>query len=198
MASPPRIEEVGLTYHVNTVAVAGLRAYPDDLYRDKFMSLFRVEIEESEWVCLGYTVLGTHYHVIIRLKKLTLSSGFQRLNSRFARWFNEENGRRGAVWQARFHAEIVESDSHFMELQRYLAYNAPRANLAERPEDWAHCSYGAMIGLYPSDPYVEEDEVLGLLSSNTKHARALLKAFVEERDPRVRRRMLLPPPQRRL
>lgn len=191
MGSPPRIEEIGAVYHVNTVAVAGLKAFPNGYHRDMFMRMFGFELEQSAWQCLGYTVLGTHYHVAVRLTELTLSSGFQRLNSRYARWFNAEHGRRGALWQSRFFDAVVETEWHLLELQRYIAYNAPRADLAERPEDWPHCSYGALIGLYPPDPWVDEDEVLAAFGRNKKLARARLRAFVEERDPRVRRRWFL-------
>jgi putative transposase len=191
MGSPPRIEEIGAVYHVNTVAVAGLKVFPNYFHRDVFMRMFGLELELSGWRCLGYTVLGTHYHVAIRLTELTLSSGFQRLNSRYARWYNAEHGRRGALWQSRFFDAVVETEWHLLELQRYIAYNAPRANLAERPEDWPHCSYGALIGLYPPDPWVDEDDVLAAFGSNKKRARARLRMFVEERDPRVRRRWFL-------
>jgi putative transposase len=193
MGSPPRIEEIGAVYHVNTVAVAGLKVFPNYFHRDVFMRRFglELELELSGWRCLGYTVLGTHYHVAIRLTELTLSSGFQRLNSRYARWYNAEHGRRGALWQSRFFDAVVETEWHLLELQRYIAYNAPRANLAERPEDWPHCSYGALIGLYPPDPWVDEDDVLAAFGSNKKRARARLRMFVEERDPRVRRRWFL-------
>jgi hypothetical protein len=191
MGSPPRIEEVGIIYHVNTVAVDSLKAFPNYYHRDVFMKMFGLEMELSGWECLGYTVLGTHYHAAIRLTELTLSSGFQRLNSRYARWFNAEHSRKGALWQSRFFDVVVETEWHLLELQRYLAYNAPRAKLAERPEDWPHCSYGALIGFYPRDPWVDEDEVLAAFGSNTKRARARLRTFVEERDPRVRRQWFL-------
>lgn len=191
MPNAPRIQEAGAIYHVNTKAVAGLKVFPDYFHRDKFMSLFGYELEDSGWVCLGYAVLGNHYHAMIRLTKCTLSSGFQRLNSRYARWFNRAHSRTGALWQARFFDKMVEVDAHLLEMQRYLAYNAPRANLVEFPEDWPYCSYGALVGVHPTDPWVDEDEVLGLFGGDSDRARQRLRAFVEERDPRVRRQMLL-------
>jgi hypothetical protein len=187
----PRIEEVGAIYHVNTKAVAGLTVFPDHFHRDRFMSLFGYELEDSGWVCLGYAVVGNHYHVVLRLTKCTLSSGFQRLNSRYARWFNREHRRTGALWQRRYFDRMIEAESHLTEMQRYLAYNAPRANLADTPEDWPYCSYGALVGVHPTDPWVDEAEVLAAFGGDTKRARQRLRGFVEERDPRARRQMLL-------
>lgn len=98
---------------------------------------------------------------------------------------------RGAFWQRRFRDTLVESDSHLLELQRYFAYNAPRANLADAPEDWPYCNYGSLIGLHGPDPYVDEAELLALMAPNPRRARRLFREFVEERDPRVRRQMSL-------
>jgi hypothetical protein len=176
---------------VNTKAVAGLKAFPRMWHRDVFLRMFARELELSAWECLGYTVLGTHYHVVVRLTKPTLSSGFQRLNSRYARWFNREHNRAGALWQRRFDDRPVETDAHLLELQRYLAYNAPRAQLSERPEDWPYCHYGALVGDHPTDPLVSEEDILGLLSPDVARARSRLRTFVEERDPRRRRQTLL-------
>ena len=191
MSNTYRIEIAGGVYHVNTKAIAGIKAFPDFRHRQKFMDLVGEEIERSFWTCFGYAVVETHYHLLIRIEKLTLSSGFQRLNSRYARWFNLNHDRRGAFWQRRFHDTLVESDSHLLELQRYLAYNAPRAKLSATPEDWPYCNYGSLIGLHGADPYVEEGEVLALMARNPRRARQLFREFVEERDPRVRRQTLL-------
>jgi putative transposase len=192
MGTSHRIEAVGAVYHVVTKAVAGVMAFPDFRHRSVFMTMFQFELVASDWDCLGYAVVGTHYHVIVRINKLTLSSGFRRLNSRYARWFNRDHTRTGALWQRRFYDASVETDAHLIELQRYLAYNAPRANLADAPEDWPFCNYGSLIGVHPSDPYVKEDEILAVFGSDIRRARKRLREFVEERDPRVRRRLTLP------
>lgn len=186
-----RFQDIGGIYHANTKCVAGLKAFPDFRHREVFMEMFSAELEKSDWICLGYSIVGTHYHFVIRLRKLTLSSGFQRLNSRYARWYNREHGRTGAFWQRRFFDSVVETDGHLLELQRYLAYNAPRANLVERPEDWPYCGYGALIGVHAPDPWVDEEEVLAPFGPNLRRARRRLREFVEGRDPRVRRQTLL-------
>jgi REP element-mobilizing transposase RayT len=191
MSNAERIEIVDGIYHVNTRGVTGLKPFPDYRHRQKFFDLFSEECERSDWTCFGYSIVGTHYHVVIRINKLTLSRGFQRLNSRYARWFNKNHGRSGAMWQSRFHDTIIKTDSHFLELLRYLAYNATRANLADAPADWPYCNYGALIGAYASDPLVPEEEILCLFSRDPRRARELLREFVEEADPRERRRQTM-------
>lgn len=165
--------------------------FPDACHREQFLRLLRSEMLRSDWTCLGYALMSTHYHVILRLEKPALSSGFQRLNSQYARWFNTTHSRTGALWQRRFFDVLVESDFQLLELQRYLAHNATRASIAAAPEDWPYCHYGALIGVHPPDDLVAEDEILALFSHDERRARARVREFVEDGDPRRRRHMLL-------
>jgi hypothetical protein len=115
-----------------------------------------------------------------------LSSGFQRLQSLYARGYNRRHKRRGVVWQRKFHDEFVESEGHLYETIRYIAHNATRANICERPEEWPWCSYGSAIGLFPPDPLVDERSLLALFGPTPEIARRRLQEYVEEKNPRER------------
>jgi putative transposase len=187
MGYPPRIEIPGHVYHVNGNCVDGGKLFRDDEDRTMFLISLRRELRRSEWRCIAYSLMSTHFHVLLRLEKCTLSSGFQRLNSAYARWFNRKYGRRGALWQRRFHDVLIESEAHLLEVNRYVALNAPRAGMSCRAEDYAWCSYGSAIGAYPPDPLIDEHELLGPFGTRPDVARRRLQAFVEESDPRKRR-----------
>lgn len=181
-----RLEVPGATYHINANAVDGMSLYRDDVDRLMYLDLFVEQATKSRWTVLSYTLLGTHFHVVLTIDETTLSSGFQRLQSIYARRYNRRHRRRGVLWQKRFHDEIIESDRHLFEAIRYDALNAPRANLCDAAEDWPWCSYGAAIGVRPSDPLVNEEELLALFADDPALARRQLRAYVEEKDPRNR------------
>ena len=187
MAYPPRIELPGEAYHVNTKAVAGCKVFRSTQDCETFLGLLRAEVARSAWSCIAYSLMETHYHLLLRLERCTLSSGLQHLNSSYARSFNRKYGRRGALWQRRFHDVLIESDAHLFEVNRYIALNAPRANVCDRPEEHVWCSYGSAIGAYPRDPLIDEAELLGLFGTTVAQSRRRLREFVEERDPRKRR-----------
>lgn len=185
--APPRIEIVGGVYHINAKAVQGTKLFVDDEDRAAFLELVAHEIRHSHWQLLSYSLLTTHYHLLIRLQEPTLSSGFRRLMSRWARRYNRRHSRAGALWQRRFFDAYVVDDSHLYESIRYIARNAVRAGMCSRPEDWPWCNYGSAIGVSPPDPLVDETALLGLFGTPPAEARKRLKAFVDEPDPRKRR-----------
>ena len=184
--APPRFEIVGAIYHVNGKAVHGLKLFVDESDRMLFIRLLAKQARKSGWCVLAYSLMTTHFHLLFRLEKPALSSGFQRLNSMYARLYNKRHGRRGALWQRRYFDSIIETESHLYEAIRYIALNAPRAHACDAPEDWPWCGYGAAIGCSPPDPLVNERELLGLFGTRAEAARTRLRWFVEEADPRER------------
>jgi REP element-mobilizing transposase RayT len=157
-----------------------------DSDRALFIRLLVRQARKSGWCVLAYSLTTTHFHVLFRLDKPELSRGFQRLNSVYARLYNQRHGRRGALWQRRFFDSIVETDHHLYEAIRYIALNAPRAHACDAAEDWPWCGYGAAIGSAPPDPLVDDAELFGLFGRGQTGARERLRWFVEEADPRER------------
>ena len=189
--APPRIEIAGSVYHVNAKAVHGTHLFRDEQDRSDFLNRLGREAKSSDWTLLAYSLMSTHYHVLLRINKLTLSSGFRRLNGEYAKNYNRRHDRRGALLQRRFFDSMIDSESHLLEVVRYIARNATRANIVASPEEWAWCSYGSAIGVVPRDPLIDEHEVLALFGTSPTLARERLRAFVDEPDPRVRRGLTL-------
>jgi REP element-mobilizing transposase RayT len=181
MARKLRINEPGLSYHVWINGVAGMSIFRDPADKDFMVALLRDEVEPSSWMCLEYAVMSTHYHVFLRLRKPTLSSGFQRVNVRYARYFNDRYGKRGHVFDARFHAKIAEGRFAQLETIRYVALNPVKANVCDRAEQYPWCGYGATIGCYADDDVVDVRALVALFGS-----RAAYRKYVEEPDERVR------------
>ena len=181
-----RFEQPDAVYHVNANALDGMTLFRDDIDRELFYNLLADQIVDSDWTLLEYTLMSTHYHLLLRIEKPTLSSGFKRLQSRYARAYNRRHDRRGVVWLRRFHSVLIESERHLFETVRYIALNATRANMVEAAENWPWCSYGSAIGAYPADPIVNEKELLRLFAGDPRLARRRLRELVEEKDPRKR------------
>jgi REP-associated tyrosine transposase len=177
-----RIDEPGLTFHVWANGVRGLPLFRDVEDREVALQLLREEVEVSEWTCLEYVLMTTHFHVLVRLRKATLSSGFHRLNTRYAQYLNKKLRTRGHVFDGRFESKLVEGRFALLETGRYIARNPVRANICEAPERFPWCGYGATIGLFPSDDIVDARAALASFGGSKRAYRT----YVEESDARVR------------
>jgi len=173
-------------YHINANALDGVPLFRDDVDRLTYLELLIDQARRSRWTVFSYTLMSTHFHLLLRLQETTLSSGFHRLQSVYARRYNRRHRRRGVVWQKRFHSELVDSERHLYEAIRYDALNAPRASLCIAAEDWPWCFYGVTIGARGRDPLIDEGEFLALFGRDRDVARRRLRAYVEEADPRER------------
>jgi putative transposase len=187
MPRPPRIEEPGATYHVTQHGVDDRKIFRDDADRERFLSLLAEEVARRRWTCLAYSLMSTHYHLLIRLEEPNLSRGFQRLNGRYAQWYNREHGRRGHLFERRFRDVMVESEAHRYEVTRYIHLNATRAHMFDLPEEHVWCDYGSTVGLRPRDPIVNPSLALELFGDRLDVARKAYVDFVAEADPRIRR-----------
>jgi REP element-mobilizing transposase RayT len=183
MPRRPRIELPGLTYHVTTHGVDGLPLFRDPEDRDVAVSLLAEEVELSKWICVEYAIMTTHYHVVLTLTNLSLSSGFQRLNARYAQYYNGRYGRRGHVFEGRFRDKMIETDAHRLEVVRYVARNPTRANMCRLPQHYPWSAYGSIIGFAPADPVIDIRAALEPFDGS----RSAYRRFVEESDPRIRR-----------
>jgi hypothetical protein len=118
-----------------------------------------------------------------------VSKTMQRVNSRYAQWFNREYGYNGHVFQGRFLGVAIELEPHLLELARYIANNPVRAGLCETAADWPWSSFAAMLGRAPQQRAVTTRRLLEKFGRDGETARRALTAFVAER-------VWKPPPRR--
>jgi len=172
-----------MTFHIWANGVANSFIFRDAQDRDCLLKLLKEEVKLSGWTCLSYVVMSSHYHLLLRLTEPTLSTGFQRLNRRYALYHNRRYGQRGHCFDQRFQSHAVDGNEDELETARYLALNPTRAAMCRAPEEWPWSSYGAVAGYYPRDRIVDTRAALAPAGGS----RTRYRAFVEESDPRLRR-----------
>jgi putative transposase len=173
--------------HVIQHGIDDLPVFRDDEDRSAFLRLLGVELRRSDWRCLAYCLMTTHYHLVLEPLAPTLSTGCQHLNGRYAQGFNLRHGRRGHVFEARFRDVLIETESHLCEVMRYVHLNPTRAMPDVAPEDYPWSDYGSTVGLAPPDPLVDPTVALRPFGDELDGARRAYRAFVDEADVRVRR-----------
>src|SRR3954470_9610466 len=93
-------------------------------------------VARSGWLSIAFVVLSNHLHLLVRTPRPNLGRGMQFFLSGFAQWVGKRRRRGGHLFQGRYRAELIEDESYYWTVSRYIHLNPVRARLVERPEQW--------------------------------------------------------------
>jgi putative transposase len=177
---PPRLQVAGGLYHVTAHSNLGRVVFQDDEERAQFLALLEIGVTSCGWSCRSYCLLSTHYHLLVATPEPDLSAGMQYVNGRYAQWANWNRSERSHIFEGRFRSVIVESESHLLEVHRYIALNPVRAGLVRDPEAWPWSSLRAMLGREKPLPLLDVDTALSEFAATKPSARRRLRMFIRD------------------
>jgi len=180
MARPLRIEYPGAVHHVMSRGIDGQPICINDTDRHKWLKVLAETVERFSWEVLAFCLLDNHYHLFLQTPECGLSRGMRQLNGVYAGYFNWRHERRGPLMQGRFKSILVEDESYWLELSRYVHLNPVRAGLCSRPEEWPWSSYRGYHTATRRVKWVAHDRVLAEFGRNRTRARTAYCRFVEE------------------
>ncbi len=124
-------------FHIYARGIAsGSPVFDDDVDRSFFVEQLARCIDRHRWTCHAYTVLSTHYHLVVETTCASLSAGLHQLNGRYARRFNRRHGRFGHVFAERFQTRLIETEDYLHDVCAYVLQNPVAAGICEAPEEW--------------------------------------------------------------
>jgi len=180
MTRPLRLAYPGALYHVTTRGNARQAIYTDDQDRSTFLAVLAAVVTRSQWLCHAYCLMDNHYHLLIETPQGNLSAGMRQLNGVYTQRFNRRHTQVGHVFQGRFKAILVERESYWLELCRYVVLNPVRAGLAKRPETYRWSSYRATAGLEKAPEWLTWEWVLAQFSPQRRRAERQYQEFVQD------------------
>lgn len=187
MSRPLRLEFAGSFWHITVRGNERREIFRDVNDCARLLELLAEAVRRFDWILYAYALMPNHYHLALELTRPTLSRGMQWLNGRYAQMFNTRYGRVGHLFQGRFHSFLIEKESYFLEVLRYVVLNPVRAKIVVRPERSQWTSYLATAGLCKSPQWLAVDRVLEVFHPDREIARCRYRDFVEEGIGRERR-----------
>jgi len=176
---PLRLEHPGAFWHLYNRGVARRDIFLSVADRERFLRLLAETWQTFQWRIHTYTLMTNHYRLFVETPEPTLSRGMQKLDGDYAAVFNRSLGRTGPLFNGRFRAHLVEKESYFLELARYIVLNPVRARMVRSPADWRWSSYRATAGLSPPPPWLQTGTLLGHFDpSDRQNAMAVYREFV--------------------
>lgn len=146
MARPYRIQGENCVYHITSRGNGRKSIFHSEKDFHKFIEYLKKAKDKYEFYLYAYCLMDNHYHLFLETTIPNLSRIMQYLNTSYTVYCNVKRKSCGHLFQGRYKSILVEADSYFMELSRYIHLNPVRAMIVERPEDYKWSSYREYIG----------------------------------------------------
>ncbi len=138
-------------FHVSSRSINEEHIFRDDRDYLAGIQIIADLVRTGFFVCHGFCLMPTHYHVLAWFEDEMLDKAVHRLNRRYAGGFNRRHGRRGHVFDSPYSSVEVTSEGHAERLPDYIAENPPY-----RPWPWS--SYDNEFSFVEPPPWFETRE----------------------------------------
>lgn len=143
MARRLRVNAGGYVYHALNRANARMRIFSTDGDYAAFEHVLAQACERTRMRLLSYCLMPNHWHLVLWPRDdgdLSLFMGWLTM-THAQRWHtHHQTVGTGHLYQGRFKSFLVQRDSHFLMLCRYVEANALWAHLVEQAQQWRWCN----------------------------------------------------------
>ena len=146
MPRKPRLHVPGGIYHVILRGNGCQTNFYDADDRQRWESYIQSGVQRYQHRVHAYCWMTNHVHLAVQANVNPLSQFMAFVASQYARSTNRKMGRSGHLFERRYRAILVQSDSYLMELVRYIHLNPLRAGMIKDLTDYAWSSHAAYQG----------------------------------------------------
>jgi len=137
--------------------------------RHRLNEIVAEAVEKYEARIHAFCWKTNHLHAFIQVGKRPLSKVMQRIAVGYSRYRHKQLKTRGRLFDRRYHPLLVEADSYFVALLRYIHLNPVRAGMVASPQDYPWSSHAAYLGR-ESLPWLTTEFGLSLFGRTTESA----------------------------
>lgn len=96
---------------------------------------------------LNYTITSNHIHLLVFSEENSeaIPQSIQLVAGRTAQAFNHRKERRGAFWEDRYHATVVDTETYLLRCMLYIDLNMVRAGVVDHPRDWHFTGFHEIV-----------------------------------------------------
>jgi len=90
----------------------------------------------------AYVLMTTHVHLLITPKEEdSLAKAIQMLGRYYVQYYNYCYQRTGTLWEGRYKATLIDSETYLLTCMRYIELNPVRADMVTHPSEYPWSSY---------------------------------------------------------
>lgn len=175
----------GALYHIVCRGNNQRNIFREERDYRKFLRILKEVKEEIPFYFYCFELLPNHYHMEIELKDALLSKIMHKINFLYARYFHYRYKTSGHLFQGRFFSNLIDKERYLWEVARYIDFNAVRAGLVKKTEDYLWGSYHVYKQTPQSKFYeklnlIDKERFLKYIGKDLEAARKVYLKFVQE------------------
>ena len=139
------------------------------------LSRLKKYLRELQLVMIVYCLMPNHYHFLVR-QEGEQAAGLlpQRIFNSYSKAYNKLYDHKGTLFEGRYQAKHVATDSYLRHLCRYIHANPVKDGLVQHVEEWPYSNYLEWVGLRPGT-LVDRQFIADMFSSVSEY-----EAFVRD------------------
>lgn len=128
----------------------------------------------------AYVLMTNHIHLLMTpSSEDSLGKTLQMLGRYYVQYFNYCYQRTGTLWEGRYKATLIDSESYLLTCMRYIELNPVRAGMVADPADYPWSSYGFNAS-GQADDLVTQHFVFQRLGNNESERQAAYRALFKQ------------------
>ena len=109
----------------------------------RYLHLLREALFDTGVALHAYVLMDNHVHLLVTPPEVgAVSRLMQKLGRQYVGQFNARHRRTGTLWEGRYKACLVGSESYVLRCSRYIDLNPVRARMTDDPDrfQWSSCA----------------------------------------------------------
>lgn len=159
MSRDLRIEYEGAFHHVINRGYHKMVIFEDKEDFHYFLKCLEEIFQSHTLIIHAYCLMQNHFHLFTETPNANLSKAMHRLETKYAIYFKRKYSHDGKVFQRRYKAFLVDTNTYALDLMRYIHRN-PVDVIVERAEQWLYSSYRAYLGFSGKPSFLDTNLIL--------------------------------------
>lgn len=119
--------------------------------------------EKCKYQLYAYCFMDNHIHLLMKEREEPLEQIMRRIGVSYVYWYNHKYDRVGNLFQDRFKSEVVEDETYFLTVLRYIHQNPIKAGIVKSLKEYPWSSYIEYIG---REQLIDKELVIGMFNEN--------------------------------
>lgn len=147
MARLPRLTVPGYPHHIIQRGNNRQPIFAGNADYEVLLSMLAEHAVKSAVAIHAYVLMSNHFHLLVTPDKAEgIPAMMQSVGRRYVRYFNQQQGRTGTLWEGRYKSTLIQAERHLLACMVYFDLNPVRAGMVRDPADYPWSSHNHYIG----------------------------------------------------